>query len=405
MGCFSGTNIVDDGLILALDASAIKKERGHLRYRYWTNWYSSATGHVNSQTDFDGDFVGNGVASGIHSNHISWATSGSYGTKPSYLPAENFAWEVSGYLWAPTAGTYNFGTGSDDGNQLTIAGTIVTAFYAGRGISGSASSPADTGSITLSRGYHTFRYRMREGAGGDGAYVSWRPPGSASYSLIPASSFAVDPDYNAFNDISGNGNYIKWGNTAPSFTTYNGIPVLRTSGADTTLRAMLSENYNNMTEGAEPYSVFAIFRPISTSSAKILYSFGEASSNCSAKNTHPIAIGNQGKFAGGTCGGLGTWSTTSGATPSTTRFWCICTTYDGTTERVYEDAVQQKTATFTNAVPASSSSNKICLGWIRDDGASYSMNADIGVIYHYNRVLSQDEINQNFNILRGRYGI
>jgi len=101
---------------------------------------------------------------------------------------------------------------------------------------------------------------------------------------------------------------------------------------------------------------------------------------------------------------LGTWSDATGVTPTTSRFWCVATTYDGTTERVYVDGVLDKTAAMTTNTPVSSS-NAIGYGWIRDDGATYSMAASIGTMMLYNRALSSFEVEQNFNALRGRFGI
>lgn len=154
-----------------------------LNYSYWN---TGTTTNPTTQSGFEAFFTGTPAGTGVHSTTISWATSGSFGTKPSYLPSGSFAWQVEGYIYIATAGTYYFGTGSDDGNQLTVNGTIVTSFYGGRGIGGSATSPADTGSISLSAGYISFRYRMQEGSGGDGAYVSWKPPGESAYALVPA---------------------------------------------------------------------------------------------------------------------------------------------------------------------------------------------------------------------------
>ena len=154
-----------------------------LVYSYWTTGGSNP----NNQTDFDNLFTGTPTGTGIHSTNINWDSSNNRGPKPSYLPSDALAWQVEGYIYIATAGTYDFGTGSDDGNQLTVNGTIVTSYYGGRGIGGSVTNPQDRGSITLSTGYITFRYRMQEGAGGDGAYVAWKPPGETSYAATPAS--------------------------------------------------------------------------------------------------------------------------------------------------------------------------------------------------------------------------
>ena len=208
-----------------------------------------------------------------------------------------------------------------------------------------------------------------------------------------------------WTDLSGRGNNFTWSSPAPTFTTYNNTPVISTTPTYTSLRAVRSTTYNGMRTGTGSYTAFAFFRPNQITSNTILVSFGPANNNCSGENIHPIAIGGGGKFAGGSCGGLGTWSDSTGVTPTTDRFWCVCTTYDGTTERVYVNGVLDKSASsFTNSTPVSAS-NAISLGWIRDDGASYSMNASIGVISLYNRAVSAAEIQQNYNALKSRFGL
>jgi hypothetical protein len=210
---------------------------------------------------------------------------------------------------------------------------------------------------------------------------------------------------NIWNDLSNNGNNFSWSSPAPTFTTYNNTPVISTTPTYTSLRAVKSTTYNGMRIGTGSYTAFSFFRPNQTTSNSILISFGPANSNCNGENIHPISIGGNGKFAGGSCGGLGTWSDSSGVTPTTTKFWCVATTYDGTTERVYVDGVLDKSASsFTNNTPVSVS-NAISLGWIRDDGASYSMNASIGNIMIYNRALTNAEILQNYNAQRSRFGL
>jgi len=206
-------------------------------------------------------------------------------------------------------------------------------------------------------------------------------------------------------DTSGYVNNLSWTSPAPSFAKFNGSTVLRTTNIASSLRAVRSTTYNGMRINNGSYSVFSFFKPNSTASNKILISFGPANSNCSGENVHPIAIGANGKFVGGTCGGLGTWSSSTGVTPTTDRYWNVCTTYDGNTETVYVNSAFDKSASsFTNSTPVSAA-NAISLGWIRDDGALYVMDADIGIILIYNRALSIDEIAQNYNVTKGRFGL
>ena len=208
-----------------------------------------------------------------------------------------------------------------------------------------------------------------------------------------------------WTDLSGRGNNFTWSSPAPTYTTYNNTSVISTNPTYLSLRAVKSTTYNGMRTGTGSYTVFSFFRPNQITSNKILVSFGPANNNCNGENIHPIGIGPNGKFVGGSCGGLGTWNSSAGVTPTTDRFWNVCTTYDGTTENVYVNTSLDKSASsFTNSTPVSAS-NAISLGWIRDDGASYSMDASIGIILIYNRALSASEIQQNFNALRIRFGI
>lgn len=186
---------VNSSGIFDLSSQQIYKNAGEWRgpylsgltYSYWTHGnYTIPT----TQSGFDALFSGTPVGTGLHTDSIIWDSGTSYGPKPSYLPADYYSWQVEGFIFIPTAGTYAFGIGSDDGNQLTVNGTIVAYHYGGRGISGSPNgTPADTGSINLSAGYNTFRYRMQEAGGGDGGYVGWQQPGDSGFSTVPATAF------------------------------------------------------------------------------------------------------------------------------------------------------------------------------------------------------------------------
>ena len=203
-------------------------------------------------------------------------------------------------------------------------------------------------------------------------------------------------------DLSGYGNNLSWTSPAPTYTTYNNVPVISTTNIASSLRAAKSTTYNGMRLLTDSYTAFAFFKPNSTTSNKILVSFGPANNNCSGESIHPIAIGSSGKFAGGACGGLGTWGGSSGVTPTTDRFWCVCSTYSSPNETIYVNGDVDKTATMTTSTP-SSVNNAISLGWIRDDGASYSMDANIGMILLYNRALTSSEVTRNYNAMKSRF--
>jgi hypothetical protein len=73
---------------------------------------------------------------------------------------ENIAMVMSGKIAVPTAGTYTFDVNSDDGFQLSIDGSIVMEFNAGKGVSDVL------GKADLTAGTHDIRVLYWEGGGG-----------------------------------------------------------------------------------------------------------------------------------------------------------------------------------------------------------------------------------------------
>lgn len=136
--------------------------------------------------------------SGVHSTDINWAdvattgAGGATGTKPAYLPANQFSWQVEGYILAPETGTYFFGCDGDDAMDVFVNNVNVANFYGGHGFAASWTAGVGqvSGSISLTAGqYYTFRARMQEGGGGDGFQVGWRKPSDGAIALIPSSAF------------------------------------------------------------------------------------------------------------------------------------------------------------------------------------------------------------------------
>ncbi|GIW62072.1 MAG: hypothetical protein KatS3mg089_0924 [Patescibacteria group bacterium] len=108
---------------------------------------------------------------------------------------DNYATYFEGIIYIPTTGTYYFATDSDDASDIYIdgdftasssAGTNVANWYNGHGL---ANNWSHNGSIVLTKGYHTFRYRMEEVSGGDGFRAAWQKPGDTSYSYITGEYF------------------------------------------------------------------------------------------------------------------------------------------------------------------------------------------------------------------------
>jgi hypothetical protein len=153
-------------------------------YKWW--YTDGIASNPTNSTDFNAIFSGSPEDTGReYNNNIDWSEESG---KPYYLPATDFAWQVDCLLKVEVSGTYLFRTTSDDGNQLTIDGNVVTEFYGGRGI-----GTYDTSNpVNLSLGLHTFRYRMQQGDGESGSRVEWQGPGDGTFSVIPASNLVIN---------------------------------------------------------------------------------------------------------------------------------------------------------------------------------------------------------------------
>lgn len=195
------------------------------------------------------------------------------------------------------------------------------------------------------------------------------------------------------------GNQIQWSNAlTPVYIMDNGVSVFSTTPTIGTTRSMASSGYTNLRVGNGAYSVMAIFKPNSAGYG-MLVSMGPASNICDGSIIHPIGIGPYGKFAGGACGSLGTWNSTAGVTATTTKFWCVTTTFTGGTngtETVYVDGLFDKSATMTTNTPVNSI-NRFDVGWMRDGEPSLNMDANVAVILYYNKALSAAEVLALYN--------
>lgn len=90
-----------------------------------------------------------------------------------------YSTEVTFTMVAAETGTYSFGIASDDGSDLTIAGTSVIEYYGGKGV-----GPYKYGTYNMVAGQqYSVVARMQEYGGGDGLLLVWRRPSQSSWSL------------------------------------------------------------------------------------------------------------------------------------------------------------------------------------------------------------------------------
>jgi hypothetical protein len=78
------------------------------------------------------------------------------------------------------------------------------------------------------------------------------------------------------------------------------------------------------------------------------------------------------------------------------------TTYNGTNARFYYDGVLQSTTSITGNVDIESTRLLGIGAWA---AGTVPANASIAVAQFYNRALSASEIQQNYNALKGRFGL
>ena len=90
-----------------------------------------------------------------------------------------YSTEVTFTMVAAETGTYSFGLASDDGSDLTIAGTSVIEYYGGKGV-----GAYKHGNYNMVAGQqYNVVARMQEYSGGDGLLLVWRRPSQSSWSL------------------------------------------------------------------------------------------------------------------------------------------------------------------------------------------------------------------------------
>jgi hypothetical protein len=133
-------------------------------------------------------------------------------------------------------------------------------------------------------------------------------------------------------------------------------------------------------------------------------SVGPGDNSCEGTQIHPLSIGAGGKYSGGSCGGRGTWSNSSGVAPATTSYVFVATTFGNGTETIYVNGNLDKSASLSNNIP-NTAANKVCIGWVRDDGTGVNMDANIALILFFNRELGAAEISQIYNDNKAKYNI
>lgn len=99
---------------------------------------------------------------------------------------DNFLVIFEGYIYIPNGGWQRFGVDGDDAVEARINDNVISAYYGAHAPSGGST---DENWLNLSEGFHKIEFRLQEIGGGDAYDFYWRPSGSGTTSIAPASVF------------------------------------------------------------------------------------------------------------------------------------------------------------------------------------------------------------------------
>lgn len=153
---------------------------------------------------------------------------------------------------------------------------------------------------------------------------------------------------------------------------------------------------NMAVSGAGARSVFAWVKA-SSAAQKCILSTGTAA-NSQAFNL--VTYGGNTKI--GVMGYNNDFYPSSGANIFTNTWHYVGATYDGTYINTYVDGVLDNTS---GAMTMATTGNNNYIGKSNHVGAENYWSGSISVVHAYNRALSAAEVFQNFNALRGRFGV
>jgi hypothetical protein len=203
-----------------------------------------------------------------------------------------------------------------------------------------------------------------------------------------------------WTDISGKGKNFTWV-SAPTFTSNGPLSYFSTLGNRCTGPASNSFGIDN-TSG---YTVFLICKQnaLVTTAAFKFYTSGLYGRGIFAHCTWSDDVV---YFDQGGCCGADTRTSVASGGSQTWNIWTFRRFTNSSTRSISKNGTTLTTNTYSPAVDINLSSTGVDLGSTDEYGGNSSTwDAQLNSFIVYNRGLSDDEISQNFNALRGRYGI
>jgi hypothetical protein len=205
-----------------------------------------------------------------------------------------------------------------------------------------------------------------------------------------------------WTDLSGNGRNFNWVST-PSFGTDSGVPYFTTLGNRCTGPASNSFGINN-TSG---YTIFLMVKQLSLVSTGSFKFYKNNLSGASGRGifAHSTYSDNIIYFDQGGCCNTDTRTSVSSGGIAEWTILAFRRLTDSSTRSIIKNGVVLTTNT-NSAASIDLDSRSVDLGSTDEYGGNSSTwNARLSSCVVYNRGLADAEIQQNFNALRGRYGI
>lgn len=337
-------------------------------------------------------------------------------TPYSGFTGDGFTIVVSGYFVPKQTGAYTFTIEGDDAVDLFINDQNVVNHYGAHGYSAIGTH---TGTISLIAGKkYLFRARMQEGAGGEVMQLFWKKPSESSSStwyqdMEELSGEEVVPNGLVFNVDPGN--FYSYPKNGTSVSDLKGNATGTIGGnmvfSNTAGGAFSLDGYGDYIDfGKTPtnfptgdISVFAWIRPTSlTNGWNIFMSkwFTDFAGNGGYSDFHYAIYPNGGIYYQNLY--TATQYNLFGATAISTNTWYqVGFTIGGGNMQMYINGTTDGTLRANSRTNYTQS-----YFWLGDGrvGAG-GLIGNLGSVFIYNRVITADEVLQNYNATKHKYGL
>lgn len=382
---------------------------------YKTSGYvtlASNAGNLNSSTSAANNILN-------YASYTQLGTAIGNATPYSGFNGQGYAIVISGYFIPKQTGTYTFSIEGDDAVDFFLNGQNVVNQY---GLNGASTIGTHTGTIALVSGKkYLFRVRMQQGYGGDALQLFWKKPSESSGSIWyqdieELSGEEVVPNGLVLSIDPGNWyTYPKYGST-----TYD-LKGNASGGINGNIVANFSPNNGGLfySDGDQDYIDFGktpLNFPTGDISIFVWLKASSLRSNWNIFLTKWFADANNAGgpdfhydiFNNGVSSRQHLFTTSSydmfGSAILTTNTWYqVGFTISSGNMQMYLNAATDGTVRY-NAARTNNTSSSLWIGDARS-GNAVDFNGYIGSIHIYNRAISQEEVFQNFNATKHKYGL